>query len=132
LAIKYTEKLADEICERLSLGESLRAICEDAHMPTETAVRKWAVNDVNGFSSRYTSAREAQADHYAEEIVTIADTAEDANLARLRVDARKWFASKVAPKRYGDKITQQLTGPEGGSVTFVLGVPRLPDDPVDE
>jgi hypothetical protein len=118
LAIKYTDKLADEICERLSLGESLRAICQDKHMPSETAVRLWAINDTNGFASRYAHAREAQADHFAEEIVTIADTAEDANLARLRVDARKWFASKVAPKRYGDKLQAEVTGKDGAPIVL--------------
>jgi hypothetical protein len=116
---KYTDELADEICERLSLGESLNAICKDDHMPSEMTVRRWAVHDVQGFASKYAHAREAQADHYADEIVTIADTAEDANLARLRVDARKWFASKVAPKRYGDKVTQEHTGPDGGPIQRV-------------
>lgn len=103
MTVRYSDELADEICERLARGESLNAICMDDHMPSETAVRKWAINDVNGFSSKYAQARESQADHYADAIVTIADTAEDANIARLQIDARKWFASKVAPKRYGDK-----------------------------
>lgn len=36
--------------------------------------------------------------------------------SRLRVDARKWYASKLAPKKYGDKITQEISGPDGGAV----------------
>ena len=49
-------------------------------------------------------AREKQADFCAGEIVTIADTEPDAAIARVRIDARKWVASKLRPKRYGDKL----------------------------
>ncbi len=54
--------------------------------------------------AQYARAREEQADFYADEIVTIADTEPDAATARVRVDARKWVASKLKPKRYGDKL----------------------------
>jgi hypothetical protein len=53
--------------------------------------------------NQYMRAREEQADTLADEIVAIADNATDAQIARLQMDARKWFASKVAPKKYGDK-----------------------------
>jgi hypothetical protein len=72
------------------------------------------------FRNQYARAREAQADRMAEEILEIADdgrndtyTDEDGNertnqeivaRSRLRVDARKWLAAKMAPKKYGDKI----------------------------
>jgi hypothetical protein len=36
--------------------------------------------------------------------------------SRLRVDARKWFAAKVAPKKYGEKVQQELSGPDGGPI----------------
>ncbi len=79
-------------------------------------------------------AREAQAEIRADEIVDIADDASDdlttdkdgklvANnehiqRSRLRVDARKWIAAKLLPKRYGDKL--QHTGEGGGPVTFIM------------
>jgi hypothetical protein len=129
---KFTQKLADIICERIADGESLRLICQSDDMPARSSVFKWLSED-KGFSDQYARAREAQADLLADEILSISDdTARDtidtengerANnewiaRSRLRVDARKWLASKMAPKKYGDKVTQELTGPNGGPVQF--------------
>jgi len=118
----YSEKVADQICERLAAGESLNAICKDEGFPAESTVRDWALDDVQGFAAKYTRAREAQADFYAQQIVDIADEQgevlredgskfdPDVNRDRLRIDARKWFASKVAPKKYGDKTDVTISG----------------------
>jgi hypothetical protein len=35
---------------------------------------------------------------------------------RLRVDARKWVAAKLLPKKYGDKVQQEVSGPDGGPI----------------
>lgn len=66
------------------------------------------------FRAKYARAREAQGDYLDEEMQTVADTAtpETAQVARLRVDTMKWRASKLAPKKYGDKL--ELGGPNGG------------------
>jgi hypothetical protein len=41
------------------------------------------------------------------EIISIADDpTDDYNSRRVRVDARKWSASKLMPKKYGDRIEQ--------------------------
>jgi hypothetical protein len=106
----YTPELAARICARLASGESLRAICADEDMPPESTVREWAVDDREGFAAQYARAREAQADFHADEIIEIADSAEDAQLGRLRVDARKWVASKLAPKRYGERLDVAHSG----------------------
>lgn len=46
-----------------------------------------------------------QADFYADEIIEIADnSAVPYERARLQIDARKWLASKLKSKAYGDKI----------------------------
>lgn len=121
---KYTEKLAAEICERLIEGESLRRICRDSGMPTASTVCKWLVEKPD-FSEQYAKARDAQAETLADEIVDIADGEhKDSDPARdrLRVDARKWVAAKLKPKKYGDR---QLLGsdpdnplPAGVTVTF--------------
>lgn len=79
-------------------------------MPAKSTVTGWALQDVEGFAAQYARAREAQAEHYAEEIITIADTEEDANRARVRIDARKWTASKLLPKRYGDRVELEHSG----------------------
>src|SRR5260370_13514800 len=56
------------------------------------------------FLERYARAREAQADKCFQEIIEIADAAtpETVNVARLRVDSRKFTVARLAPKKYGD------------------------------
>ncbi len=120
----YTEALAAKICRRLAEGESLRSICRDEKMPAISTVMGWLFDGQHGdFSAQYARAREAQAELRADEITDIADGAEHGaseavQAARLRVDARKWIAAKLLPKRYGDKL--QHTGEGGGPVTFIM------------
>lgn len=100
----YTSEIADEILERLAGGESLRRICEDEHIPPATTVRWWVVNDREGFSARYAQARDVGLDHIADEVMDIADRPTgDVIRDRLRFDARRWYLSKLAPKRYGER-----------------------------
>ena len=116
----FDHTIAARICERMAQGESLRKICESPGFPSESTVRTWAVDDREGFAAQYARAREAQMDALAEEILAIADdTSNDVIIddegnertnhevvarSRLRVDARKWLMSKIAPKKYGDKV----------------------------
>ena len=120
----YTADLAAGICRRMAMGETLRAICAGDDMPPESTVRGWVVDDVEGFSAQYARAREAQGHAIAEQGLVEAIAAEDAQLGRLAFDARKWFASKVAPKHYGDKVTQEHTGEGGGAIRVITGVMR--------
>jgi hypothetical protein len=122
----YTDEIAEIICRRIAEGESLRTICLREGMPDRVTVWRWQKEN-EAFRSQYARAREQQAETFADEIITIADRAEDANIARLQVDARKWAASKLAPKKYGDKITNEHTGPDGGPMVVMSGVPRAND-----
>jgi hypothetical protein len=77
-------------------------------MPSMTTIFDWLRVDP-AFALNYTRAREHQAESYADEITALADAAQGldsagVNAARLRVDARKWVASKLLPKRYGDRV----------------------------
>lgn len=140
----YTPELAATICYRLAHGESLRGICKDDDMPDAATIYRWLASAdelYKGFCEQYARARDAQADFYAEEIIEISDNGtndwmerrseaekgagvntgwvlngEHVQRSRLRVDARKWFASKVAPKKYGDKFMNEHTGADGGSI----------------
>lgn len=130
----YTAELADDICERIAIGESLRGICGDDGMPHAGTVCRWLARH-ESFREQYARAREAQADALFDDILHIADTPvegvktktkEDGSVEtqtgdmiehrRLQVDARKWMASKLQPKKYGDKITQEHTGANGGAI----------------
>ncbi len=121
------------ICERMSNGQSVRSICREEGMPGKTSIMRWLDEDEGGaLRDQYARAREALADAYAEQIIEIADeaVAEDAQVARLRVDVRKWAASKIAPRRYGDKTELELggKGPQGEITTLlVTGVVRAGD-----
>jgi len=66
---------------------------------------------------RDTRAREAQADKYFQEIIEIAvaATPETVNVARLRVDSRKFTVARLAPKKYGDHISPDV---KGGGINF--------------
>jgi hypothetical protein len=108
--VTFDPVTAERICQRLAAGESLSAICEAADMPAKSTVTGWVLADHEGFAAQYARAREAQAEHYAEEIVQIADTEADPQRARVRVDARKWTASKLLPKRYGDRVELEHSG----------------------
>jgi hypothetical protein len=118
----YTLELADKICARLAEGRALKAVCRDDDIPvSSTAVRLWADEDKDGFASRFAHARAVQMDALADEIIEMADNAtnEDVQAVRLRVDARKWIMSKIAPKKYGDKLDLTHAAPDGGPVQFI-------------
>ena len=124
---EYSEAIAAVICERLATGESLKRICDDANMPSRPAVFDW-LRAHPEFSDRYARAREAQADHFVDEIVTIADTEVDPQTARNRIDARKWVAGKMRPKVYGDRAVHEHSGPGGGAIIVATGIDRAPGD----
>ncbi len=96
----------DTVCQRIAEGESLVDICKRKDMPDYSTVCRWLQKDgeEGAVRKRYARAREDQADFYADQIIAIADNEPDAQKARNRVDARKWVASKLKPKRYGDKV----------------------------
>jgi hypothetical protein len=120
----FTLELGDEICRRMTEEiRSLRNLCRDDDMPGISTVLRWLADkdpakDV--FREQYAHAREALADGYAEESIEIADDGshdsytdergneridhEVVNRSRLRCDQRKWYASKLFPRRYADKM----------------------------
>jgi hypothetical protein len=130
----YNLEIAQIICARISEGESLRQVCRDEAMPSTSTVMKWA-RDIPQFSEHYARAREMLLEHWAEEITEIADDGsndwslrekrnkegdvvsseyvvdqENINRSRLRVDTRKWLMSKLAPRKYGDHRSVELSG----------------------
>ena len=127
----YSDEIADTICERIAHGEALHRMCNEAGMPSERAVYRW-LEEREEFRQKYGRARDRQADRYAADIIVIADEATDANLARLQIDARKWSASKLAPKKYGDKVQQEHSGPEGGAIQAIMEIRRTLIDPKGE
>ena len=101
----YDREKADEICRRIASGETLRAISAEPGMPGMATIWDWVNEDRDGFAGRYARARERQMDAWVEEVVSIADDETiEPNSRRVRVDARKWLMSKIAYRKYGDKL----------------------------
>ena len=127
---KYTQEIANEICDRLSIGEPLRQICRDEHMPYWRTVYDWLkVHDE--FYTRFAYARELGFDAIAEETLDISDDArndwmekfdkdgesigyqlngEHVQRSKLRVETRLKLLAKWSPKKYGDKQQVELSG----------------------
>ncbi len=121
---EYTAEVADAICEAIATEGALYRLCAQRDdFPAERTVYQW-LERYPEFAQNYARARERQADRRNDEIVVIADEATDANLARLQIDARKWQASKLAPKKYGDKLA--LGGLDGGPLQ--VQVVKFTDD----
>ena len=122
----YSPEIVDVICSRIADGESLRSVCSAAGMPDRRTIYRWLRSHVE-FVSRYSFATDARAELIAEEVLEIADDAsgdyklverngelvwvidpEVIQRARLRIDTRKWMLAKLAPKKYGDRIRQEI------------------------
>lgn len=141
----FKQSVADKICERIALGESLRSICEDESTPSRVTVLRWLRSDAEwgeAFRAQYARAREDQADSLFDEINEIADdgandwmeklnkdgeligwtvNGEAVQRSRLRIDARRWQAAKLRPKKYGEKLDVTSGGdkiPSGFQVIF--------------
>ena len=106
------------ICEKIATTtDSLTAICSGEGMPSAQLVNSWRWSDPE-FGKMYTAAREAQQDLFMEQCGEIVDSADvgDWQVAKLRVEHRRWMAGKLKPKTYGDKVTHS-SDPDAPLVT---------------
>ena len=138
------EHIADmqaKILDGIAEGKSLRTIRrEDPDLPAMSTIFKWLASDA-AFAEQYARAREAQADALFDEVLEIADdgrndwmerhgdddagyiaNGEHIQRSRVRIDARKWMAGKLRPKRYGEKLEIGGTGENGEHVHEVRWV----------
>lgn len=132
-----------EILDRLAAGERLEDICREVHLPPASTVRSWAYerepskDGALTFADRYARARALGLERLADEVIAISDApcagsngeADNALVQkqRLQVDSRKWLLSRLLPKQYGDKVTQELVGnPDAPIVTRIELVPVAP------
>jgi hypothetical protein len=131
--IEYTQEIGDAICEQIVMGCSIRTICIQEDMPAVSTLYRW-LRLVPEFEKQYARAKEDQADALAEELLDIADdgrndwmearnaqgevigwkeNGEALQRSRLRVDTRKWLASKFKAKKYGDVSQVKQIDDEG-------------------
>jgi hypothetical protein len=94
------------ICDRLSKGEALAAICADQDMPSTRRFLQWADEDED-VAAEYSRALAARAEWFAAEHDRIRRTAVDretAAAARVQLAGLEWQMGRMAPKRYGDRL----------------------------
>lgn len=130
----YTTEIGERICELIACSaKSLATIAQEVDVKYGT-IRHWIGNNKE-FSAMYARAKEDQADFLAEQILGIADDSSNdtiegeygpmenkewVNRSKLRVDARKWIASKLKPKRYGDKLDMTTGGDKLNSFEIII------------
>lgn len=118
---KYNDTLANEICDTISSSsKGTKKLCfEHSHWPCQDTLFTW-LKAYPEFSEQYAQAKICQIELLVDEILEISDdTSQDQyvnelgalvpntpaiNRARLKIDTRKWLASKLVPKVYGNKI----------------------------
>lgn len=125
----YKTEMCEFICALISSGKALHTIAgttiDEIKIPQYHTLSGWLVQYPE-FSQAYARAREIRTEKFAEEIIEIADddkndygykedgTAcilpDNVRRSTLRVDARKWIASKMLPGRYGDKQSVEHSG----------------------
>lgn len=130
----YLPEVAADICALLAEGESLRKVCERPGMPHKATVFRWlAAHDE--FRDQYAKATETRADAIFEEMFDIADNvveeAAAVGKARLRIDTRKWALARMNPKKYGDKVSQEIDhkSSDGSMATKPTTIHLLPVEP---
>lgn len=108
------------VCEMVVEGQTLRQIADHFGV-TCGGVLYW-IESKPEYTEQYTRARASAADMFENDIIEAAHavTPETAAADRVKIDALKWVAARRAPKRYGDKITQEVVGSDGGPVQQVV------------
>lgn len=105
------------VVELVESGKSENAACKEVGINRST-FRCAALRYESG--ANYARALAALAQDQAEKLEQCVDDMRngviDAQMARVEIDARKWFASKFLPKRYGEKSAVELTGQDGGPI----------------
>jgi len=137
---RYTPELAAKVCAQVAAGVTMKTLCVPEDMPSRASVYVW-LGKYPDFLDSYARAKVEAADALVEEILDIADdgrndwmevydkegdcvgyrvNGEHVQRSRLRVDTRKWVASKLNPRKYGEKVEMNHDVKEGGTLEALL------------
>lgn len=118
----YRDEIADKILDMMMDGKSIRSICEEEGMPSRRTVLRWQERYPD-FDAKCARARTLQADVIHDDLIDIEDgvlagtIAPDA--ARAAISSKQWRSAKLAPKKYGDKMRTEISGPEGAPMRTI-------------
>lgn len=115
----YTDAIGDEICARVVM-RPLHQVAADEDMPAEGVIYGWLGRNPD-FADKYARARGTRALRRAESVDQVMTDMRlgviDHQQARVLLDAIKWQAGKELPKVFGDRVQQEVSGPDGGPVS---------------
>lgn len=147
----YTQEIADHICLELSRGRHLHQICRAEGMPSAETVRIWDIEDKNGFHANYARARDLGIQALVERAVSESEFAQMGEVidettvegpagttrttkisrrdavdrSALFVNTIKWYASKIAPKRYSEHMDVTVRDESGLAAELAEGRARM-------
>lgn len=113
------ENIMDLIVERLASGESLRSICLSDGMPNRSTVMRW-LDDNEAFATKYARAKDIGFDERAEKLAEDIEVEEDVQRAKLKFEYGRWYLSKLAPKRYGERLA--LAGDDSSPLNITVNM----------
>ena len=124
---QYSQEIANDICERVANGETLQVIADFYDVSIGT-ILNWVTKKDN--ADNYARAREAASDLFESKIIERIQlvTSESAAADRVAIDALKWIAARRSPKKYGDKVTQEVTGIDGQPIQHAVEIKVSFDD----
>jgi hypothetical protein len=146
--MEFNQAFADILCQAVARTErSIVSVInvlknDNPGFPGYTTIKKWLIESED-FAAQYARAKEDQADYLAEQIIEIADDSSEDEIfiggddetgagarrvmnsefvqrSKLRVDARKWIAAKLKPKKYGERILNEHSGEGGGPIIIEI------------
>jgi len=126
--LKYCEEMVDRICYLVATNPTgLRKICDKyPDLPTRDTIYEWLYKYPE-FREKYRAAKAIQVEPIVDDMFDIADDGSNdtvtrigkdgeeydacntdwINRSRLRIDYRKWLVGKLAPRVYGEAVTEQ-------------------------
>lgn len=131
----FNEDIAREICIGIATSSfGIRKLCKmHKHWPSVAVIFRWLHDNVS-FREQYARAKCSQIESFIDEVIEISDDSvndsyigddgkiktsyDNIHRARLRIDTRKWLASKLCPRLYGEKGDPNKTPEEDAISKF--------------
>lgn len=152
----YSNEIVDKICKLIATGnKGLQRLCREyKDIPHFDTMYRWLSDPAKYkyFTEQYARAKELQADFLADEIIEISDEKvigsktihkiggkngdvienhtglDQVERSKLKVEARKWTAAKLRPKKYGNKIDVTTDGKEIKQVDLGAMISKFMDN----
>lgn len=122
--IRWTNELETQVIEGILSERTLRAVAEKCGISGAAIIKHTVV--CPEFGEQYARAMQirddakfAELDDLQSEEPQLGEKGVDSawvNWRRLQIDTLKWWLSKRQPKKYGERIQTEISGPDGGAV----------------